>query len=792
MLSLMRTASELISRATLAARAGMTFGGRRDLYDSLGYSRLISVEDMRGRYRRGGIAARIVEALPNATWRGGAELIENEDPEIITQFEEAFGELDRRLGIWAMLRRMDILAGLGEYACLVIGAPGDVTQPLGQFGPEKIAYLAAYGQDEAKILTWEENANERFGQPLTYEITRKTKGRTGTGGTSTRTVHWTRLIHIADGVIDDEVFGMPRLERVWNDLDNLDKVIGAGSEAFWRRVHQGMHLDIDPENVELNPNDQLKLEESMEEMVHGLGRTLITRDAKLNMLGSDVANFQNQVDSILTVIAGATEIPKRILMGSERGELSSNQDKTNWDERVSDRRLEYAEPRVVRQLVDRLIEHGALPKPEMYTVRWPELKKLDDQQKASVALSWADLNSKSGGTVVTPEEIRDLVLVLPKLTDEQIEDIEEKKATAMQEQMDLMKAQASAKTGDDKEEKTPGKDLPRKERGNESPRAASAHDPNFRRVHRVADSFEDKITRVLHRAVASGLAAVDDVALRQALEMNIESYVDNAVEPISTRLGEAFVSVEKILLDCLVAVGQASARSLTRTPSKARFAAKPVIQFNRSNPEAIRWAKTRSANLITGITEDTRRSIRRVMGQAMSEHLSIDQTAALLRKIIGLSGNQADAIYNLREEIQDNPGRILQRQNLKFKVPATGATPSYLDGATGRYASRLLFNRARNIARSETMLASNEGQRQLWLQAVEADLIDPSTRRRWISTPSPRTCELCRSMNGRTASIEGFFTLPDGTKVRNAHAHSQCRCAEGLDLSLPRAAEESE
>jgi uncharacterized protein len=88
-----------------------------------------------------------------------------------------------------------------------------------------------------------------------------------------------------------------------------------------------------------------------------------TRGAKLQDLGSAVAQFGPQVDAIMDMIAGGSRVPKRILLGSERGELASTQDKENFDARVKDRRKDHAGPNVFRPFVDRLVWMGALPAP---------------------------------------------------------------------------------------------------------------------------------------------------------------------------------------------------------------------------------------------------------------------------------------------------------------------------------------------------------------------------------------------------------------------------------------------
>src|SRR5262245_28364838 len=112
--------SVLLERFRLARAAGFTFGGKRDIGTIFGYSDVISTYDYRRRFARGGIAARIVEAFPKATWRGGVELLEDEDPENETEFEKAWLSLEERLHVTARLMGVDTLSRLSNYAVLLI------------------------------------------------------------------------------------------------------------------------------------------------------------------------------------------------------------------------------------------------------------------------------------------------------------------------------------------------------------------------------------------------------------------------------------------------------------------------------------------------------------------------------------------------------------------------------------------------------------------------------------------------------------------------------------------------
>jgi len=432
-LGLLRTlATDLTNRKQFAAMAGITFDGKRDLFEALGYKRVLGIVDYRARYRRGGIAARVVDTFPDATWQKGAELFEDPDPDELTDFEEAWNDLADRLQVWSVFHRADILASIGRYSIVLIGAPGELDQPLPESlnGPDDVLYLTPYAEDDAVVdLLDEDDSSPRFGQPVFYSLRRaKANGaRTKIGAPR---VHWSRVLHVVAAPLDDLVYGLPALERVWNDLDDLDKIKGGGAEAFWRRVHQGYFFNIDP-TVKVEAGEIDSMREKADEFAHGISRTMALRGTEVKALGSDVANISNPVDSILTLIAGATEIPKRILMGSERGELASSQDKTNFDERVATRRSNFAEPRVVRPFADLLIRLGALPEPEQFEVAWPETEN-DPDKAATVADKVAGLNAKAGGVVILPKEIRDLYLGLEPLSGADLAEVEEKEALTVE------------------------------------------------------------------------------------------------------------------------------------------------------------------------------------------------------------------------------------------------------------------------------------------------------------------------------------------------------------------------
>lgn len=428
---LLRALSSMIfNRFQFAQQAGMSFNGQRNMYDVLGYARVLTYAEYRARYTRGGIAKRIVEAYAKATWRGGVELFEDEDPKTDTEFEQQWQALEDRLNVWSTLQSVDILSGLSTYAVLLIGADGDLSQelPRGK-GPDSLLYLTPFSGGggpassttktrtlstgaDATIREFETNtASPRFGDPLSYQLKRMDLA----SPEFQKPVHWSRIIHVAEGRLEDNVYGQPVLENCWNLLDDLDKVTGGGAEAFWLRANAGLNLNVEADAM-LSPNEKKAINDTAEDYAHQMTRILQTRKVDVKQLGSQVANFAESAGAILQQIAGSKGIPMRILTGSEMGQLASGQDADNWNTQVWDRRTSYAGPRIVRALVDRLIEYGYLVTPEQYEVGWPVEEDLTELEKAELAVQLATTNKTQGSMVFPPNFIRDKCFDLEALT----------------------------------------------------------------------------------------------------------------------------------------------------------------------------------------------------------------------------------------------------------------------------------------------------------------------------------------------------------------------------------------
>lgn len=396
--SFMLRMASLWERSRFAQALGITFNGRRDLYEAFGWPRAISAREIWEMYYRGGIAGRIVTAFPNATW--------GRPPQLYIKDNMAFNvDADRfvkAIGLWPALYTTDVLAGLGRYAICVIGTDKGTLQMPRRKGT-RITYMQPYPEKRVTITRWDTDPkSSTFGRPLMYRINPiplEDRVEAASGGASgiqstppeqgSFDVHASHVLHIARGSLDNPVFGVPYYTSVWNYLIDLMKVVGSSSESYWRSAYQGLHADVDQE-MDLAEDDEKNLSEELDEYQHNLRRTIRTRGVTVKSLGSDVADPRGAFDVLLTLISGSTAIPKRILLGSEAGQLASTQDKGNWAERVEEYRTLHCMPNVLWPFLKWCVEYEVYEM-DLNAVKalWPDAYRQSPLERGQTAAQTA-------------------------------------------------------------------------------------------------------------------------------------------------------------------------------------------------------------------------------------------------------------------------------------------------------------------------------------------------------------------------------------------------------------------
>lgn len=390
-----QTLSALIGRAQLQSAMGMSYNGRRDLYSALGYPKSdeIKYQDYVAKYLREGIAGAVINRPAKATWRGPVSVTEKTEMEK-SPFENSYQELENTIQLKSKFLRADKLSGIGTYSVLMLGLSDvnqveDFRQPVIPSNNLNLLYVKPFGQENAVIHLFDNNpSSERFGLPEIYQITITNPA---TRASSVLYVHHSRVLHITRELLENEVEGVPTLKRIYNRLMDLEKLVGGSAEMFWRGARPGMQSKVD-QDYSLGPEERQKLEEQLDEYDHDLRRFFVAKGVNIESLQQQVADPSNHFDIQLQVISSETGIPKRILSGSERGEMASTQDRTAWLEMIQDRREEFAEPAIIRKFVDKLIMYKVMPKPNGgdYVVDWKDLFAPSEKEQAEVGGIRAD------------------------------------------------------------------------------------------------------------------------------------------------------------------------------------------------------------------------------------------------------------------------------------------------------------------------------------------------------------------------------------------------------------------
>jgi uncharacterized protein len=459
--------SSLLSRSALMSKIGKSYSGKRDLYEALGYPVTLGFGDYLARYTRQDIAARIINAFPDACWGKVPEVQESHDSE--TPFEKAWKELLVQIPVWHYLKRIDRISGIGRYGILLIGF--DDGKPLDKpvTNASKVIYLRPFTEELSSIQEWESDPkNERYGLPKTYQLTVSQPASIGGIALTAKpiTVHYTRVLHVADELTTDDIYGTPRLQNVYNRLQDLELIAGGGAEMWWRGAFPGLGFKA-IDGATFDDADIPALEGEIEDYIHGLKRYMKLKNIDIQQLNPQMSDSTKPFEVEITLISVATGIPKRILMGTERGELASSQDGSEWDDRTEERRANYCIPRLIRPFIDRLISVGVLPTPsKSYDVYWSPVHIMNEKERAEIARTKTDAIIKYAGTIgadeVIPPEIflKDILglgddkvsLILKKI--EAIKKENEKKrkekdaeAFANQKEMAMMQAKAKNMAG---------------------------------------------------------------------------------------------------------------------------------------------------------------------------------------------------------------------------------------------------------------------------------------------------------------------------------------------------------
>ena len=197
---------------------------------------------------------------------------------------------------------------------------------VGKTKPE-ILYLRPFDEYLCFIHVYETDVNSpRYGLPLMYnlvflDMTIDAAGAS-IGSRVNRKVHWTRVIHIADNLQSGNVFGIPRMQSMFNRILDLRKIKGGIGEMFWKGAFPGISFEIDPKFVTDDPDfDKEEFKREIAAYSDGLQRYLTLVGISAKTLAPNISDHPEKYVRVnLEAIAIALDMPIRVFMGSEGGQ----------------------------------------------------------------------------------------------------------------------------------------------------------------------------------------------------------------------------------------------------------------------------------------------------------------------------------------------------------------------------------------------------------------------------------------------------------------------------------------
>jgi len=291
-------------------------------------------------------------------------------------------------------------------------------------------------------------------------------------------------------------------------------------------------------------------------------------------------------------------------------------------------------------------------------------------------------------------------------------------------------------------------------------------DPSWRELHALARTFEPAVRDLFLTAIAALTNADVAAAILRALTLNDPTTALHAIptETLAPTLAELSAVLESLATDASrLARGRLLGMHLpagVTAEIAVGLGTMPVLP----TAEIAQWARTYAASLAQDLSDETVRALRSIVGAAVESGQSPARMAKLIEQIVGLNRRQAAALARYRQALVED-----------------GVATWKVERLTGRYAARLLKQRAIAIARSETIAAANMGNLETWRRNVREGVLDPERWvREWLAIGDPRTCPDCEALDGQRAPIGQPFISPTYGEVWAPALHTNCRCLVAL------------
>jgi hypothetical protein len=226
------------------------------------------------------------------------------------------------------------------------------------------------------------------------------------------------------------------------------------------------------------------------------------------------------------------------------------------------------------------------------------------------------------------------------------------------------------------------------------------------------------------------------------------------------------------------------------------------FNFDAFAPDIAKEIRDEQDRLIAQLETDARDAIDTIISDGVSEGLDMEEVAASVRDMIGLTDTQAQAVLNYQSMLQDLDPKALQRQlrNTEYDAVYQDAidagndlSDAAVESMVSDYIENYLDYRAATIAQTESTRAANLGLHDAYSQAVDRGAIpEDALTRQWQLGDSP--CPICESIpdnNPDGVGIDEPFDSDDGP-IDDPPVHPNCECSVDYVTDLTMVPDDSE
>jgi len=185
-----------------------------------------------------------------------------------------------------------------------------------------------------------------------------------------------------------------------------------------------------------------------------------------------------------------------------------------------------------------------------------------------------------------------------------------------------------------------------------------------------------------------------------------------------------------------------------------------TVVVDMARPRIFDWVRNRTGELIKETHGTNLDAIRNTIGWGVENGIHPARLAQNIQQAIGLTGPGAEAVNRRRQSLIDQ-----------------GVKPKQANSIADGYANRLVSERAKVIAHTESMGAVNGGRRSLWDDLLESGAMEPGTMQEWVTSRDEAVCPLCGPMGRKKPiGVRDLFSTPDGRQIPAPPLHPRCRC----------------